>query len=209
MKLHRRSKKRRQKRKISPMERLIFSILGIVLLGDIVGAIMYLRQSPDVQADLMAYVATGNALSFFQIFWRQFLYQLTIWLMGLTLIGNVVNLFLIFVRGVSAGFNLAVLIREIGIASGAGVILLWLMQYILILFTTILSVYFSFRFAYFMIKCLMKKKYNLIKKHIKGYARQFVVLMVLTLFSAMLSAVTTPRIQQQLARHVFSVETSE
>lgn len=196
MKNDTRSKKRRQRqrRKISNMALIILSILGIVLLGDIVGAIMYLRQTPEMQAHLMQYIATGISLSFFQIFWRQLLYQLTIWTMGLTIIGNLLNLFLIFTRGVSAGFNLAVLVQGVGL----GTIILWLIQYILILFTTILSVYFSIRFAYLIIKSLTKKKYKLIKKHLKMYATQFVVVMVMVIFTSMLSSVIMPSIQYQM-----------
>jgi len=168
---------------------------------------MYLRQSPDMQANLMQYIATGNSLSFFQIFWRQFIYQLTIWTMGLTIIGNIVNLFLIFVRGVSAGFNLAVLVQEVGFSTDAGMILLWLIQYVLILFTTILSVYFSIRFAYLIIKSLMMKKYKLIKKYMKLYVTQFVVIIMLTIFTSMLSAVTTPIIQNQMIEDPIITET--
>jgi len=207
MKKHRRNRKRRQKRKISNLALIIFSILGIVLLGDIIGAVIYLRQSPEMQANLMQYLATGNSLSFFQIFWRQFLYQLTIWTMGLTIIGNIVNLFLIFVRGVSAGFNLAVLVQEGGNSFGIGTVVLWLIQYILILFTTILSVYFSVRFAYLITKSLIKKKYKLIKKHLKLYATQFVVIIILTIFTSMLSAVTTPMIRNQMIEYPIITET--
>ena len=205
MKKHNRSKKSRQKRKISNMALIILCILGIVLLGDIIGAIMYLRQSEAMQAGLMQYIATGNSLSFLQIFWRQFLYQLTIWTMGITIVGNLVNLFLVFVRGVSAGFNLAVLVQEIG-TDHPGTIVLWLIQYILILFTTILGVYFSLRFAYLVIKSLIKKKYELIKTHLKLYAMQFVLIIVLTLITSMLSAVTTASIQNRLIESATVVE---
>ena len=199
MKQYRRSKRRRQKRKFSELRRIILSILGIVLIGDIIGATMYLRQSYQMQESLIQYMATGESLSFLQTFWQQFLYQFTIWIMGLTVIGNIVNLFLIFARGVSAGFNLAVLAQEVG-TDGVGVIVIWLIQYMLILFTTILSVYFSIRFAYLVIKSLVKKKYKLIKKHLKRYAIQFVVIMVLTLFTSMVSTVTTPVVWGRLIR---------
>ena len=201
MKKHRRtSRRRRQKRKRSKMAIIIFTILAIVLIGDVVGAVMYLRQTPDMQESLMIYVTTGDSLSFFQIFWQQFLYQLTIWTLGATLIGNIINLFLIFVRGVSAGFNLAVLIEQ-DIATS--IIVLWLIQYLLILFTTILSVYFSLRFAYLMVMSLAKKKVKLIKKYIKLYVMQLMVILLLTLFTAMTSAVVTPIIQNYLTHGNF------
>ena len=192
------SNKKRQKRKFSNLALIIFGILGVVLIGDIIGAIMYLRQSAGMQESLRQYVVTGDSLSFLQIFWRQFLYQLTIWTMGLSIVGIVVNLFLIFARGVSAGFNLAFLIQEIGASTDAWAIILWLMQYVLILFTTILSVYFSFRFAYLVVKSLIKKKNHLIKIHLKQYAMQFVFIIILIMCTSMFTALTTPIIQSRL-----------
>ena len=185
-------RRRTKKRKITNMT-IIVGILAVILIGDIVGAVMYARQSPAVQAELVAYLATGEQLSFLQIFWQQFLYQFTIWTMGLTVIGNLVNIFLIFVRGVSAGFNISVLAQE----ASFSVLILWLIQYLLIIATTILSAFFSLRFAYLMIKSIIRKKYDLLKRHVKNYARQFVVIMVLTMMTALVSTVTTPLVQNQ------------
>ena len=115
--------------------------------------------------------------------------------MGLSIVGIFVNFFLVFVRGVSAGFNLAILMQQ---DISTGMIVLWLIHYLLILFTTILGVYFSIRFAYMVVKSLIKKKYKLIKKHFKLYCTQFIVVVLLTMLSAMLSAVVTPGIQNHL-----------
>jgi len=200
------SNKLKQKPKISYLALIIIGILIIVLVGDIIGAVMYLRQSPEMKVSLIQYIATGDSLSFLQIFWRQFLYQLTIWTMGLTIIGNIVNLFLIFARGVSAGFNLAFLVQEVGSFGSIWAILSWLVQYVLILFTTILSVYFSFRFAYLVIKSLIKKKYSLIKTHLKLYAMQFLFILILIMITSMFTAVTTPFIQNQISDDVTIVQ---
>ena len=185
--------RRSNKRKMSRMTIIILGILGVLLIGDIVGALMYARQTPTMQSELLVYIATGERLSFLQIFWQQFLYQFTIWTLGLTIIGNLVNIFLIFVRGVSAGFNMAVLIQK----ASFGVLILWLFQYLLIILTTVLSGYFSIRFAYLVIRALVLKKYALLKRHLKLYARQLVVIMVLTMITAVFSTVTTPLVQNQ------------
>ena len=183
-----------KKRKISNMTIIILIILGVVLIGDIIGALIYLRQSPQVQAELLNYLATGDSLSFWQIFWQQFLYQFTIWTMGLTIIGNFVNIFLVFMRGVSTGFNIALIVGEVSL----GVLILWLVQHLLIIFTTILSAYFSLRFAYMVIKTVLVKKYNLLPKQFKLYATQLIVIMVLTMATAVISAITAPLIPEQL-----------
>jgi uncharacterized membrane protein SpoIIM required for sporulation len=196
----RRRRKTSHRKKLSHLTIVILVILGIVLLGDMVGAIMYVRQSPESKEALMHYFCDGASghLSLFEIFWQQLMYQLTIWGLGLTIIGNVVNGFLLFARGVSAGFNLAFIIGASNDATSASILLLWSFQSLLILFTTILSVYFSIRFAYLVVKCIAKKKYQIVKKQLILYITQLGVVLVLTVFTSLVTAIVTPRITQAL-----------
>lgn len=193
--------RRRKKRKISIMAVIILSILGIVLVGDIIGAVIYLRQTPEIRSELISYLVAGDSMSFLEIFWQQFLYQLTIWTMGLLVIGNLVNIFLLFMRGVSAGFNMTIVAQN----ASAGVLVLWLIQYFLIIFTTILSVYFSLRFAYLVYKTLRIKKYKFLKKHLRVYATQFLFIVVLTMLSATFSRFTNPFVQEQISNAVTEI----
>ena len=182
---------------------IVLTILGIVLLGDILGAIIYVRQTPVNQIAFMQYVneGAGNHLTFFEIFWQQAMYQLTIWGLGLTIIGNLVNAFLLFARGVSMGFNLAFMMGASSDLPRTSTLLLWLLPSLLILFTTLLSVYFSVRFAYIVVKSLAKKKYKLIKKQLKRYVTQLAVVLIFSIFTSMVTAVTMPRITTLLTDH--------
>ena len=180
--------KQKQQRRYSNMILLLCIIFGVILAGDVIGATIFLRQSPQTHAYLATYVENGISNSFFEIFWTQFLYKFTIFAMGATIIGNVVNLFLVFTRGVTAGFNLAFLISE----ASFWAMLLWVMQYIMIIFTTILSVYFSLRFAYVVLKSLVLKRHDLIKKHTKLYIVQFVVIMIFTIITSFLTMIVSP-----------------
>lgn len=193
-------RRRRSHRRLSHMGMLFFSILGIVLIGDIVGAIMYLRQTPEIQESLVAYVMEQgeNQSTFFQILSGQMRYQLTIWGLGATILGNLVNVFLIFTRGVSAGFNLTFLIREVGLFAHADVIFLWLFQHLLVLLVMILNVYFSVRFAYSMIKLGMKKNYRGMKKQARIYINQLIVIFVLTVLTSLVTTAITPNMSEHL-----------
>lgn len=186
-------RRRKWTKKISVMT-IILPILAVFLLGDIIGAVLYVRQEAAVQAQLYYYLQTGESLSFFQIFWQQFLYQLTIWSLGLLVVGNFVNIFLIFMHGIRTGFNLAILTQT----ATAGVIVLWLVQMILIIFTTILSMYFSIRFAYLVIKSIINKKYKRLKHHLIIYGQQFAVIFLLTILTALTSAIIMPFVLRQM-----------
>jgi len=189
------SKKQGQKFK---MKTVILAVLGMVLLGEAIGVLMYLRQTDQVQADLLQYVLTASPLSFFQILRQGLLYQITIWLMGLSIIGNLVNLFLVFNRGVGAGVILSVLTQTTGFIT----IILWLVQYLLSLFVTFLNLYFSLRLAYFVVRALLNKKHLLVKKIYKSSVKQFILIIILTTLTSIISAIVAPTIQQQLHQNI-------
>ena len=193
-------RRRRGSRRLSHMGMLFLTILGIVLVGDVVGAIMYLRQTPEVQESLVEYVVSyvGYQQTFFQILWGQMRYQLTIWSLGATIIGNLVNVFLIFTRGVSAGFNLTFLIREVGFFAHGSVIFLWLLQHLLVLLVMILNVYFSVRFAYSIFRLAVKKNYRGMKKQVRLYLHQLVVIVVFTVFTSLVTSALVPNISDYL-----------
>lgn len=185
----------RKRKKISKIAIIIALILVLVLIGDIIGALLYLSLPQTLRESLITYVTTGEALTFFQIFYQQFLSQLAIWSFGLLIIGNIINLFFIFVRGVSAGFNLAFLLDG-GISSL--MFILWIIHYTAILSVTILSVYFSLRFSYLVVKSCLKKKYKLVKKHLNQYVMQLILILVLTILTSFLSFSITPVVTEQL-----------
>jgi len=193
-------RRRRRNRKLSHMGMLFLTILGIVLLGDVVGAVMYLRQTPEMQASLVDYVVSegGYQSTFFQIFFSQIRYQLTIWGLGITLVGNLINVFLIFTRGVSAGFNLTFLIQELDFLTHFDVIILWLFQHLLVLLVMIVNVYFSVRFAYYMIRLALKKNYRGMKQQFRIYVNQLLVIIVLTLLSSLVTSAITPTVSEHL-----------
>ena len=204
-------RRRTIRRKLSPMGLILLTILVVVLIGDLVGALMYLRQSQEMQAALAEYV-TGhidNQGTFFQIFVGQMRYQLTIWGLGATIIGNFVNVFLIFTRGVSAGFNLTFLFNEVGFFHNPQIVLLWLIQHLLVLLVMMINVYFSLRFGYIFLKSLAKGKLKQAKKHGKIYLRQLVVIVILTLVTSTVSTLMTPNISEHVLMNTQHQEYSD
>ena len=195
----RRSNKQNRKKKISSMGRILLTLLGIVIIGDLLGAMLFLRQPGDVQSELVYYIVneTTTSATFWQIFTQQAFYQLTIGGFGITLVGNVMSLFMLFIRGVGAGFNLTFLIREVGFSNGGAVIILaWLFQYVFVLFVTILNLYFGLRFLFHVFKCLQQKKYRRIVVDLKAYGVQMVMIIILTFFSATVTRLLQPVFSQ-------------
>jgi len=186
-------------KKKSYMAYIFLGLLALVIVGDAVGAILYLRQGSEVRDQLLQYVSegTGGSSSFFDILSGQMLYQLTIWGFGLSIIGNIVNAGLVLMRGISAGFNLAFLFSTLGF----GASLLWILQYGLILMATVFSAYFSMRFAFLVIHNLIRKRsFKLFKRHLKHYCSQLLIIVVMTLITATVTHIVNPIINDRLTQ---------
>ena len=117
--------------------------------------------------------------SFNQLFYKQFMYQGSMWVLGLTVIGVVVNLFLVFLKGVVAGFNVFFIFQTLAPMQAIFTSFLWLLQYLLILAVTILSGYFTIRFVIMAVKIIFfKKNTAILQKHLLYYFYQLVITMM-------------------------------
>ncbi|MFQ9522077.1 MAG: stage II sporulation protein M, partial [Turicibacter sp.] len=167
---------KRRKKSFSYVLYVMYVLLLLVIIGDIIGSSLYIKLEQSSQSLMVNYVNENiNAFdqtqwSFNQLFYKQFMYQGSMWVLGLTVIGVVVNLFLVFLKGVIAGFNVFFIFQTLAPMQAIWTSFLWLIQYSLILGVTILSGYFSVRFVIMAVKIIFfKKNTTLLKKHLLYY----------------------------------------
>lgn len=201
------AQKKRRKKKFNYVLYVLYILLLLVLIGDIIGSSLYVKLGQGSQTSLMNYVGENissfdpNQWSFNQLFYKQFMYQGSMWVLGLSLIGIIVNLFLVFLKGVIAGFNVLFIFQTLSPMTAIWTSFLWLLQYLLILGVTILSGYFSIRFVILLIKIIFVKKNNLLlQKHFLYYFYQLVIIMILTLMTSGLTYIIQPIVYQQLEK---------
>ena len=158
---------KRRKKSFSYVLYVMYVLLLLVIIGDIIGSSLYIKLEQSSQSLMVNYVNENiNAFdqtqwSFNQLFYKQFMYQGSMWVLGLTVIGVVVNLFLVFLKGVIAGFNVFFIFQTLAPMQAIWTSFLWLIQYSLILGVTILSGYFSVRFVIMAVKIIFFKKNQL------------------------------------------------
>ena len=185
---------KRRKKSFSYVLYVLYVLLLLVIIGDIIGASLYVKLEQSSQSRWPPW-------SFNQLFYKQFMYQGSMWVLGLTGVGVIVNLFLVFLKGVIAGFNVFFIFQALSPFQAILTSLLWLIQYLLILGVTILSGYFSVRFVIMAVKILFFKKNKLLlKKHLLYYFYQLVIITVLTLLTAGVTYLIQPVVYQQFEK---------
>ncbi len=207
---------KRRNKSISIIFYIVYVLLLLILIGDVIGAMLYLKLDETSTHELFKYVHENVQVfnqkdwSFNEIFYEQFMYQGSIWLFGLTIVGVVINLFLIFLKGVIAGFNLLFIFESLPFFTALWTAVIWFIQYGLILAFTLISGYFSIRFVVVTVRILVvKKEPKLLKTHLLYYFYQLVIVMLLTLLSTSVTYVMQPLTYEQFNQSLESDEAKE
>jgi len=186
---------------------IVYVLILLVLIGNIIGTTLYMRLEESSQSLMYDYVDqniklyNGEYWSFNQLFYKQFMYQGSMWVLGLSVIGVMVNLFLVFLKGAITGFNIIFIFQTLGFYQGLWVSFLWLLQYSAILGVTLLSGYFSIRFVVMAVKIVfLRKNTAMFQKHSLYYFYQLVIIMALTLITSGLTYLIQPTIYRQFEK---------
>lgn len=178
---------------ILPNKKINFFIITIMLLGIISGSI-FLMMSSEVDKnsvitqiqDFFINVSKGsidNGQAFKNSLIINYLFVGGIWLLGLSMIGVVVNIFLTYIKGFLVGFSIASIFLTYSYKGIVGVLFYTMLSQVLnLLVVGILSIY-SIMFSYNLLKIITSKKGNnrlMLKKYL-----------VILIFSIMISFVSS------------------
>jgi len=180
---------------IFPSKKINLTVIIILFLGVTSGAIFAniidLNDKKLVFDKIQLFISNINnqSINSIQVFKNSILtnllYSFIIWILGLTIIGVLINIFLLYLKGFISGFSLSVFIMTY---SYKGIILSilytifgQLLNLIVIMILTIYSIMFTTNF----IKQIVKSKQNInIPKYFKNYTIIFLITIIITLISS-------------------------
>ena len=180
---------------IFPSKKINFTVITILFLGVISGAIFSntidLNDKKLVIDKIQLFTSNINTQSintiesFKNSILTNLTYSIIIWILGMTIIGIIINIFLLYLKGFIFGFTLSAFILTY---SYKGIILSVLYtlfgQLLNLIVIIILSIY-SIMFTYNFIKQIIKSKYNLnIPKYFKNYSLIFLITIIISLISS-------------------------
>ena len=122
-------------------------------------------------------------------------YSLLIWILGMTIIGVIINIFLLYLKGFIFGFSLSSFIITYNykgiILSTLYTLFGQLLNILVIVMLTIYSIMFTLNF----IKQITKKQQNLnIQKHFKNYSLIFIMTLLISIISSISEIFIFPNI---------------
>lgn len=180
---------------IFPSKKINYFVLTILFLGVITGAIFSniidLNDQKLVTDKITLLISTidnnqiNSLLAFKNSIITNLSYSLTIWILGLTIIGLLFNIFLLYIKGFIFGFSLSSFIITYNykgiILSSLYTIFGQLLNLIVIIILTVYSIMFSIN----LLKQIIKNKHNInLPKQFKNYLIIFLISIIISLISS-------------------------
>lgn len=188
---------------IFPSKKINYTVIAILLLGVISGSIFStiidLNDQKLVTDKIQLFITNINTqsinsiLAFKNSIITNLLYSSIIWILGMTIIGVLFNIFILYLKGFIFGFSLSSFIITYNYK---GIILSVLYtifgQLLNIIVIMILTIY-SIMFTYNLLKQIIKSKQNItIQKNFKNYTLIFLITILISLISSISEAFLFP-----------------
>lgn len=189
---------------VFPNKKINFFTFSILLLGFICGCIFLVMLSKDDKTSVIEQIVNyftlvnngdiDSGLAFKNSLIINLIYVFGIWLLGLSIIGIVLNVFIIYVKGFVVGFVLSAIFITYslkGILSSFLYLLLGQLFNIIIIF--VVGIY-SFMFSINLIKLIFNKRRDCDKKLMKKYFIILIFAVILTVISSFFETFLFPNI---------------
>ena len=197
---------------ILPNKRINIFIISILFLGVILGSvyanIIGLNDRNLVIDKIKVFVdnINSNSLNTFLVFKNSvginFSYMLFIWILGMSIIGIIFNIILLFLKGFIFGFSIASFIITYGI-KGIVLSIIYLIfgQLLNIIFITILAIY-SILFSVKLIKNIINKDKD---QKFSVFIKNYFIILVICILVALISSVSETFILPALIKLVIKL----
>lgn len=188
---------------IFPSKKINFTVISILILGVISGAIFSniidLNDKKLVLDKIQLFISNidtqsiNNIESFKNSIITNLSYSIIIWILGMTIIGIIINIFLLYLKGFIFGFTLSAFILTYSYKGMILSILYTLFGQLLNLVVIIILSIYSIMFTFNFVKQIIKSKYNMnIPKYFKNYSLIFLITIIISLISSISEAFVFP-----------------
>ena len=180
---------------IFPNKKINYIVITILFLGIITGALFStmidLNDKKIVLEKIQLFITNinenniNNLTAFRNSIIINLSYSFIIWILGLTIIGLIINIFLLYLKGFIFGFSLSTFILAYSYKGIILSILYTLFGQLLNIMVIIILTIYSIMFTSNFLKQILKSKQNInIPKYFKNYTLIFVLTIIISIISS-------------------------
>lgn len=194
------------KTKIKRNKRILSFLFGLALIGVIAGSIFLTFISKSDQTLVEEYVTSftesikGGNLNYLEAFKNTFIsnigYSLTIFILGVSIIGIPIIILLYFVKSFMIGFSISSFVFTYGIKGIILSVFYMIPHFINFIFYTILLVY-AIKISILLMHALFGKKEIDLKKPFHKYLTYYVIVLVIIIITSIMESFLVPILLKQ------------
>jgi len=188
---------------IFPSKKTNFFVITILFLGVISGAIFSniidLNDKKLVLDKIQLFISNidnqsiNSLLAFKNSILTNLSYSLIIWILGMTIIGVLINIFLLYLKGFIFGFSLSAFILTYSYKGIILSILYTIFGQVLNLIVIMILTIYSIMFTMNILKQIIKSKVSInIPKYFKNYSLIFLITLIISVISSISEAFLFP-----------------
>lgn len=188
---------------ILPNKKINFFIITVMLLGILSGSIFLMMLSDSDKSSVVLQIQTffqnihqgniDNGLALKNSLVINYLFIGIIWVLGFSMIGIFINIFLTYIKGFLVGFSISSIFLTFGYKGIPASLLYSLLSQILnIIIVVVLSIY-SIMFSYHLVKIITSKKGNN-KLMLRKYFTIFMISIMISFVSSLLEVYLFPNV---------------
>lgn len=191
-------------------KRTLIFLLGLLIIGIICGSLFNVIISKSDQVVVNDYLANffnkimNNKLNFINNFRDaiifNYLYILLIWILGISIIGLLVILFMFFGKAFTLGFTIAAIIKNYGVKGCLLSLAYVFPHYILNVFVFAILTVYALSLSIRMIKCIVKRKTIDFKPIMKKYTFVLIGCLIAVLITSLYESLIMPNILKYILK---------
>lgn len=184
-----------------PSKKLSIFVLIVASLGIISGAIFLVMINQNDKSvvinELNGFLSNINSNSINNVqalknsLFNNYVYIVLIFILGLSLIGTLVNLFFTYIKGFILGFSISSLIYTYGV-KGILASVIYIVPVIVNLFLIVLITSYTLVMAKYLYTLILGNRNTGFKMFLKKYFIIFIVVSVVTIFTSLMESFLTP-----------------
>lgn len=178
----------------------IIFLLSFLILSIVIGILFYLYMNNDdktyINNNITSYFTIKKSYDYLNLLKNSIINNIgnttIIWLLGISVIGIPIIVFLFFSEAFSIGFSLSAIIGKYKLKGFIGIISYLFPSKILYILTLFLITYFALRFSIQIIRYLFFKKDIDLRSYFKKYFKQLIIITILAITCSILDVFITP-----------------
>ena len=189
---------------IIPNKKINYFTIFIITLGIISGAIFLVLINENDKSSVITQISNficninNNNISSVQALknslFTNFTYVLLIWILGMSIIGIIFNIFLIYIKGFVLGFSISSFIYVYGIKGTLASLIYIFPHQLMNVFVIIILGIYSVTFTKNLYRQIIGDKNNELKSFLKKYFYILIISAIITLISSFIESFVTPAV---------------